>query len=409
MSTRSFHNVVATAALVALLGGCSHSDGPRKITQTQTAAIAPGDYKVGATSQDRFGGSMGAAKSAASEKPAGAELAYDVPPGWKELPPVQFREVNLKPAGHADAECYVTALPGMSLGISDNVNRWRKQFGQPALDATAIAALPTQKLFTIDATLVELEGTFGGMAPPGGQAAPGKPDFALVGLLVSLGDQMVTVKLTGPKDLVRAERPNFDLFVKSLRISRAGGASGGNPHASPDANPHGDPSADPHGGEPPPSSPHSTPPVGGFEAIGMKFTAPAGWTREPDRTSRLATLKPAGAKESECAIIVMSGDAGGVSPNLRRWRGQMGLTALTPAEIEKLPKIRVLGKEAVIVDWVGRFEDPMTNRSIPQARFLAAIAILDARTVFVKLTGPEAEVDEKVRDAFLELCASLKE
>ena len=51
----------------------------------------------------------------------------------------------------------------------------------------------------------------------------GRRPVLLVGLIVSLGDQMLFVKMIGPKALVVAERANFDAFVKSLRGVTSGG------------------------------------------------------------------------------------------------------------------------------------------------------------------------------------------
>lgn len=399
---RSFHNPWLAAIAAAAAFGCADSDGPRKISHTQEAKVAPGSYEIGVSSRDRFEGKP--ARKPASNR----ELVYDVPPGWIELPPTQLRQANFRPAGSPDAECYMTT--GLSGGIVANVNRWRGQFGLVEIDAAAVGALPTQELYGTDATLVELEGVYQGMAGPAGGGAAPRSGFALVGLILSMGDQLVSVKMTGPKELLAAERANFDLFVKSVRGVPAGGmpSPGGalsDPHGAEMLDPHGDP----HGAAIPPSSSHATLPPGGLDAVGIRFTAPAGWTRDVDRPTRLATLKPAGTSSTECSIIAMPGDAGGVAANLARWRGQMGLIALSASEIAALQKVKMLGVEGVVVDWSGSFNDDMTRRSIPQARFCGAIAMLAGRTVFVKLTGPAAEVDDKVRDGFLELCSSLTE
>jgi len=41
-----------------------------------------------------------------------------------------------------------------------NVNRWRGQFGQPAIDEAELAKLPKLALFDFDAVRVEVEGAF---------------------------------------------------------------------------------------------------------------------------------------------------------------------------------------------------------------------------------------------------------
>ena len=105
----------------------------------------------------------------------------------------------------------------------------------------------------------------------------------------------------------------------------------------------------------------------------------------------------------------MPGDAGGLPGNLKRWRGQMGLPDLTATELAQLARIPMLGGEGIWVDWRGKFSDNMNNRTIEKSRLVGALAIGMSNSVFLKLTGPESEVDDKVRDAFLELCGTLKE
>ena len=72
---------------------------------------------------------------------------------------------------------------------------------------------------------------------------------------------------------------------------------------------------DPHGSGAPASSAHTAPPVGGFDAMGIQYTAPSGWTKDADRPTRIATLRPPGTKQSECSITAMPGDGGGHSFN----------------------------------------------------------------------------------------------
>ena len=376
-------------ASAAFLGGCSEDSGPRKITETREASIAPGSYKVGASSQERFGGDQftsghgatahgGSTPSESdphSDPHSGGggqdELDYDLPAGWVELPPSEMRRVNVRPAGNPEAECYLTVTGG---GVPANVNRWRKQFGIAEARSDEMPA-PTEKFFDFDAVRVELEGTFAsGMA---GAPAQGKPDFALLGLIFTAGDQTVTLKFVGPKAVVAAEKENFTAFARSLRFVKAGTASAA----------------------PPAEAPKS----------GLQFATPEGWTREPDRSTRVATLKPPGTKSTECSIIQLPGHGGGPFQNIARWREQMSLPPLTPSEFDALKKVPMLGEQALVVDWTGQFNDSMTARTIPDARFLGALAFCKSYAVFVKLTGPKDEIDEKVREQFLSLCASLKE
>ncbi len=395
------------APLLLLLAACSgDASGPRPITGTREVDVVPNRERVGATSAERFG-TMSGAPGAGSQKAPAPELVWDNPPGWTELPPNAMRTANLKPAGNPDAECYLSLLPGGAGGMVDNVNRWRKQMTLPPIDAAAVAQLPKQALLGLDAVRVDLSGAFAGMGD-----APGKPDYRLIGLLTAFGDQSIFVKMTGPEAVVTAEAANFDRFVASLKLVPAGAPSARSDSGA--ATPSGGAGAatgDPAAGDSAPTPGPAAGPDGRVSGTNqnIRFTGPIGWTADRERATRVVTLKPAGTKETECAVSVLGGDGGGLSGNADRWRGQIGLGPMTAAEFAALPHTTLAGRDAVLIDVVGSFEDSMNARKIPQARMLGAIALLEGRALFVKLTGPEAEVDESVRTGFRELCASLSE
>lgn len=379
---------------------CSGDGGaPRPITQHREVEVTAGRDKVAATSAERFGSMRdGSDHGGATATP---ELVWDNPTGWTELPPNSMRTANLKPAGHPDAECYLSLLPGGAGGLVDNVNRWRKQMGLAAIDAEAVKALPTQKLLGLDAVRVDLTGAFSGMAE-----GPGKSDYQLIGLLTTFGEQSIFVKMTGPAAVISAEAANFDRFVASLELLQPGEAAArrATAPASPTASGAAAAGADSAAAPAPGADGRVT-----ATNQNIRFTGPIGWTAAAPRATRVVTLRPPGTKETECVVSVLGGDGGGVSGNADRWRGQLGLGPMTPADFAALPRITLAGRDGVQLDLLGALDDPMTARKLPQARLLGAIALLDGRSLFVKLTGPEAEVDESVRNGFLELCASLSE
>ncbi|MSR47032.1 MAG: hypothetical protein EXS13_08200 [Planctomycetes bacterium] len=382
--------------LAAVLPACSCSSedsGPRAITTTREIDIAPGQHQIGATSEDRFG-SMTAPNAAEPAAPA-RELVWDNPPGWIELPPTEMRRANLQPAGNPDAECYFSVLGGGGGGMLDNVNRWRGQMGQPPLDAAGVAALPKRLLMGLDGVLVELEGDFTAM---GGAAKSG---YVLRGVIAAFGEQALFVKLTGPAAAVAAEAANFDAFANSLRLEEVGASAAHDEH---DGHDH---AAEAASGAGSTSGAAAANPLGGSNQ-GIEWSAPSGWTRDPDRATRVATLRPPNTTQTECAITSLSSDGGGIKSNVDRWRGQIGLGPISVDELADLPTVTLCGKEGVLLDLIGAFEDSMNQRSIPQARMLGAMVLLGDRSLFVKMTGPETEIDDVVRDAFRELCASLK-
>ena len=163
-------------------------------------------------SATRFGYSARPAEASNDNAP---RLVWQVPKGWKEIATTAMRDANLRFGPHGEGECYLARLPGGGGGLAANVNRWRNQMGLDPIDAAAVEALPSQRLFGQAATLVDLEGTFEGMG-----MAP-KPDHRLRGLILSAAGGGIFVKMTGPRALVTANIDAFDQFCRSLSLDVA--------------------------------------------------------------------------------------------------------------------------------------------------------------------------------------------
>lgn len=117
---------------------------------------------------------------------------------------------------------------------------------------------------------------------------------------------------------------------------------------------------------------------------------------------RLATFTFGSA--SECAISAFPGDTGGLVPNVNRWRQQLGLEPLSDAEVAESPVTPMLGRMATLVRAEGTLEVDGSPRA---SLLLGAVCMLGEESVFVKLTGPTAEVDA-ASGAFLALCRSIR-
>src|SRR5437667_2742438 len=65
--------------------------------------------------------------------PAGPQLQWKTPDGWKEGAPSEFRVASFRVAGKdgKQADVSVIPLPGGAGGDFSNVNRWRGQVGLP--------------------------------------------------------------------------------------------------------------------------------------------------------------------------------------------------------------------------------------------------------------------------------------
>jgi hypothetical protein len=361
-------------------------------------------------------------------------LAYEVPEGWEELPASQFRDVNLRPAGDPDAECFVTVLPGSAGGLLPNLNRWRAQMGADPISEAEAADLPRKSIAGVEGVYMEVEGAYGGM---GGQES--RPDYLMAAVATQHGDWSYFVKMTGPKAVVQAELDKLHAFCASLAAAEpqttpamqpgAAPASGALPEGHPPvpgaapasgALPDGHPpvpgaapasGALPEGHPPVPSSLEAAgspvmPPAGG--ADNFAWDLPEGWERGPDRDMRLATLFAGPDHAVECRLFILDNMGGGLEDNVNRWRQQMGLPALGSEEIANLPRIDVLGHPSTLLDLEGSFTD-MQGTPVTGQRMLGLICPLENRQgLFIKLTGPTEAVAAE-RDNFLALCASLRQ
>lgn len=126
----------------------------------------------------------------------------------------------------------------------------------------------------------------------------------------------------------------------------------------------------------------------------VKYTAQEGWTEVAPTPTRLVNFQ-AGAPTNECYVTILAGDGGGPLDNVNRWRGQVGLPPVTSAEVGGMPRIPMLGGEALLIEAMGA-----------EKAILGTVSLLPGRAVFVKMTGPpDLVAQEKTR--FVAFCGSL--
>lgn len=154
----------------------------------------------------------GAAQPEAAEEGPGG-LAWDVPEGWERQPDRQMRVVTFVPRDAASTECYVTILGGSGGGVEGNVQRWREQMDQSPLSSMELQALQTVPVLGADAKLVEINGHYTDMQ--GNEVAKA----TLLGVICPIQGALLTVKMTGPSDVVAKEKDRFLAFCRSLRLT----------------------------------------------------------------------------------------------------------------------------------------------------------------------------------------------
>ena len=139
----------------------------------------------------------------------------------------------------------------------------------------------------------------------------------------------------------------------------------------------------------------------------LVWATPEGWQEGTPSQMRLIDFKFGPKQEGECYLTAMPGPAGGLAANINRWRGQMGQPALTDAEIEKLPRKSLLGTEAHFVTIDGDFKGVGAEGSQTGYRMLGVIQQSPELTIFIKMTGPKALVEQNAA-AFDAFCGSVK-
>ncbi len=190
--------VICLLASIWLLVACEER---KEVTVTETRLTNSQDVapKLFATSDERF----------RDAKPS--PVQGDTPVGWLVLPASQFRLLNYRFGESGMGEVWVSLSSGTVL---DNANRWMKQFGAAPLDQASLAASPRMLIAGSSGYWINAVGDYGG-----GMGAPSKPGFALAGVITSIGGQILTVKMVGPKAEVEAAKPALEGYVHSLKLS----------------------------------------------------------------------------------------------------------------------------------------------------------------------------------------------
>lgn len=142
----------------------------------------------------------------------------------------------------------------------------------------------------------------------------------------------------------------------------------------------------------------------------LTWTIPTGWSEsaKPDASGmRLVDLRFGPNQEGECYISLMPGSAGGLEANVNRWRTQMGQPTYTEEEIAKLGKKPFFNRDATYVAFDGDFKSFGAESAQSGYRLLGLIHSAEQATIFVKLTGPKALVEENSA-AFDAFCQSIR-
>jgi len=196
----------AGSLLAGTVGGCD-----RKSATGVQAYSAPKDSTPPARAADASPGEAGSTPVAAAR--AGGEIQWDLPEGWKKVESTERMRFATFAVTPAESGPVVTVMSVSRVPLVMNVNRWAGQLGLPAM-AEADLGKVTSSVDTAagKATLVDLTGP----------EQAGKPRQRMLAALLGADQREWSIKFVGPSDVVEAQKPKFEAFVKSLRFGGGG-------------------------------------------------------------------------------------------------------------------------------------------------------------------------------------------
>jgi hypothetical protein len=301
---------------------------------------------------------------AASTATAGSRsgVHWEAPANWTEQPATQMRvgSFGIKGANGGAADVSVIPLSGDSGTELGNVNRWRGQMGlSPVAEAELPALGAAVEIGDQSATLYDFLGT------PANKSVPER-------MLVAVANESGTAwffKMMGDDGTVAGERVAFVAFLKSVHFHADGAAA--SHEAAPAA------------------------PAAAAPEASAKWKIPASWTETAPGAMQQAKFlaKGDGAAEAEITLSVFPGQAGGLLPNVNRWRKQIQLQPVTEDELEKLVQTQDVptGKMTVL---------DMSDANGGN-RLVAAIVVRSGQSWYFKIKGDSGIIDRE-RAAFLQ-------
>ncbi|HSH15246.1 MAG TPA: hypothetical protein VLD18_04370 [Verrucomicrobiae bacterium] len=307
---------------------------------------------------------------AGASRPPGMPTAHvhwdALPANWQDRPVsgvMRAAEFQVTGTGGQQAELAVIPLPALAGKELEFVNMWREQINLQPTTTADVAELRE------DVTIGGLPGQLFDMV----SEEPIGPGEAKQRVMVAMMTDTETTwffKLTGPDELVAAEKTNLKSFLETVEL-------------------HSEPHDDPHAGlatTPPPA----TTPSGNVP----RWTVPTGWTSVTPGSMLLASfdLPGGGAKVT---VSSLSGDGGGLLPNVNRWRGQIGLGPISTGELASVTtEVDLPGGKATLVD--------LAN---DEQRMLTLIVPRQGQSWFYKSMGDFATVARE-KDALLQFARS---
>jgi len=130
------------------------------------------------------------------------------------------------------------------------------------------------------------------------------------------------------------------------------------------------------------------------------YTKPSDW--EDVQPTGFRKINFSAGTDTEIYLSESRGDA---LSNANRWLGQFGNTP--EGDLNAFKPITLLGQKGYLVETVGDFKGFGASTAKPNYKLAGALVEIKGVLVTVKMTGPKAEVDQRI-SGFIEFCSSLR-
>jgi hypothetical protein len=310
----------------------------------------------------------------------------ETPAGWEARPPERMRVASFQIAGDGGrlAQMALIPMPG-TRGIElESINLWREELGLTSFNQEQFQA--EAKSIAVGDVRGQYFEMMSNTSRPGEEFKRGT-----LGVVFEREGMLWFAKLTGEGALVGEQKEKFQAYLKSLEFH---------------AGAHGEPAV---AARPTENAQTSDRPISAntgklpTDSTLPRWSPPANWKEKTPGPMLTAAYNVDGdPAQAEVTISKLAGEGGGMVPNITRWRGQLGLPAVSEAEIQKaITFIEVDGQRSTyMVDLKGT-----NTRTGKPARMLAAGVPRGSETWFYKLMGDDAVV-EKEKDAFVKFITS---
>ena len=360
LNRSSFVSVAIALPLSVLTLACDRDKGVRTYK-------APAEKDI-PTVADNAGPAAEQPNAAAMDITFPGDLRWTLPAGWKQVAVPQdssamFRPAAIIQAGDAGSALPLTVsrlddLPG-ARNVLGNVNRWAGQIELPAFSEADLSNVVTPlQVNGVTMSVVDLDNP--------------KSRQRMLGAMCPHGHDIWVFKLLGATDSVAAQKSSFDQFLRSLRFE-AGGT----------------PSQQTNAFGPPSDANVAASDSAATGAGGAHWVLPAGWSAEPGNTFRLATVHTGNSKV-EIRVSKFAGLGGGLTANVNRWRGEVGLVPVDDAQGGSGTQADLGGRKWTIRDYTG----PANGGS----REIVASTDAGGETWFFKMLGPAQAVAQQKAD-----------